>query len=196
MREGGSRSPTWWGPRVPWVGAATGTQLATIPALTDCPPRNRPQMAWKNRRRGRNVLKDPAARGKAGVQKVLAGAASPIHVAAAIRCQVQSGAEPSRKCATARIACSERMASQGADGENWKSGGWLRPTEVESRREPVQKRRTRPTTSEGASCPFTSPAPARHCRARFARGRPSSRVVVRGRRAPVPSSHRDGQPRT
>jgi Transposase len=56
--------------------------------------------------------------------------------------------------------------------------------------------RTRPTASEGASCPFRSPAPVRHCRARFARGRPSSPVVVRGRRAPAPSSHRDGRPRT
>jgi hypothetical protein len=43
----------------PWVGAAIETQLATIPALTDCPPRNRPQMAWKNRRRGEMCPKSP-----------------------------------------------------------------------------------------------------------------------------------------
>ena len=46
----------------PWVGAAIETQLATIPALTDCPPRNRPR----------------------GVQNVLAGTALSVHVAAAI----------------------------------------------------------------------------------------------------------------
>jgi hypothetical protein len=100
----------------PWVGAAIETQLATIPALTDCPPRNRPQMAWKNRQRGRNVPKAPAACSKARRPKVLAGAAPSIHIAAAIRCQVQSGAEPSRKRAKARIACSERMT--GTDGRS------------------------------------------------------------------------------
>jgi hypothetical protein len=49
---------------------------------------------------GRNVPKEPAARGNGGVQNVLAGTALSVHVAAAIRCQVQSGAggpTPSRQ---------------------------------------------------------------------------------------------------
>src|SRR6516162_11596668 len=43
-REGGSRSPYVVGAtHFPWVGAAIETQLATIPALTDCLPRNCPR---------------------------------------------------------------------------------------------------------------------------------------------------------
>jgi hypothetical protein len=97
----------------PWVGAAIETQLATIPALTDCPPRNRPK--WPGRTGGGEKCAQRARCPRQCSRPKRPRRDRPVRSRSRCdpRCQVQSGAEPSRKCATARIACSGRMASQG-----------------------------------------------------------------------------------
>lgn len=115
-----------WGRRRVPIAHVVGATRSLVGDGNRDPARNYPCVdrlstpqspSLEDRRRARNVPKNSTARGKPGVQNVLVGAASPIRIAVAIRCQVQSGAEPSRKGATVRIACSVRMASQGGGAD-------------------------------------------------------------------------------